>query len=178
MSTPMVRRAGMPSLYEPNMPSDLEERPYKLYRAGPRGLRARLRGEEQGLLPRGDERGKERKPEKPRDAWSITKRVLKWVAIVVVAWLLLSLGLFLIIVNLAAFPQFVDAIGGVDVKTGRVCATISGGVQNGGFSLFLKPGTHHLNGTQALTYARMRHNSCNSRDSDLTRVAHQQQILN
>ncbi len=83
-----------------------------------------------------------------------------------------------IIVNLAAFPQFIDAIGGVDVTTGKVCADISGGTKNGGFSLYLSPGTHHLNGIQALTYARMRENSCNPADSDLTRVQHQQQILN
>jgi LCP family protein required for cell wall assembly len=83
-----------------------------------------------------------------------------------------------IIVNLAAFPQFINAIGGVDVKTGRVCSEISGGVGNGGFSLFLKPGVHHLNGIQALTYARTRENRCNPNDNDLTRVLHQQQILN
>jgi LCP family protein required for cell wall assembly len=278
------------------MSSDLGERPYKVYRAGPRGLRARLRGEEEPLLPERGGPGREPKPGKPRDAWSITKRLLKWVAIVVVAWLLLSLVLFLvsaqiekgnlpdsaksaltsgpnmlfgsanvliigtdqrpkgskepgantndagsrsdtlmlwrigggtsrrlsiprdtvadipghglnkinaayafggpaltirtverftglkinhvIVVNLAAFPQFINAIGGVDVKTGRVCATISGGVRNGGFSLFLRPGSHHLNGNQALVYARMRENTCNPRDNDLTRVAHQQQILN
>ena len=35
----------MPSLYA-QMPNDLEQRPYKLYRSGPRGLKARLRGEE------------------------------------------------------------------------------------------------------------------------------------
>ena len=84
----------------------------------------------------------------------------------------------LIIVNLAAFPDFINAIGGVDVKTGRVCSEISGGVKNGGFTLNLRPGTHHLNGTQALVYARTRENRCNPSDSDLTRVQHQQQILN
>src|SRR5205807_10444007 len=52
----------------------------------------------------------------------------------------------LIIVNLAAFPQFIDAIGGIDIKTGRVCSDISGGTRNGGFSLNLAPGEHHLNG--------------------------------
>lgn len=83
-----------------------------------------------------------------------------------------------IIVNLAAFPQFIDAIGGVDVTTGRVCATISGGAANGGWTLNLPPGDHHLSGTQALVYARMRENSCNPADNDLTRVKHQQQILN
>jgi len=83
-----------------------------------------------------------------------------------------------IIVNLAAFPPFIDAIGGVDVKTGRVCSDISGGTRNGGFSLYLSPGVHHLNGIQALTYARTRENKCNPADSDLTRVQHQQEILN
>ena len=277
------------------MSSDLEPPPYKVYRAGPRGLRARLRGEEEPLLP------KPKKPErpgtgKPRDGWSIAKRVLKYVAIAVVAWILLSVALFLvsasietsklpssvsdalssgpnmitgtdtvliigtdqrprgskepgadtsdvgsrsdtlmlwrvgggtsrrlsiprdtvvsipghgttkinaayayggpaltirtveqftgikinhvIIVNLAAFPPFVNAIGGINIKTGRVCSVISGGPANGGFSLFLKPGVHHLNGEQALVYARTRENRCNPNDSDLTRVQHQQEILN
>jgi LCP family protein required for cell wall assembly len=266
-----------------------------VYRAGPRGLRARLRGEEEPMLP------KPKKPErpgreKPRDAWSIAKRVLKYIAIAVVAWILLSVVLFLIsasietsklpssvsdalssgpnmitgtdtiliigtdqrpkgskepgadtsdvgsrsdtlmlwrvgggtsrrlsiprdtvvpipghgttkinaayayggpaltirtveqftgikinhviIVNLAAFPPFINAIGGIDIKTGRVCSVISGGPANGGFSLFLKPGVHHLNGEQALVYARTRENRCNPNDSDLTRVQHQQEILN
>jgi LCP family protein required for cell wall assembly len=83
-----------------------------------------------------------------------------------------------IIVNLANFPSFIDAIGGVDVHTGRICSKISGGAKNGGFSLFLKPGSHHLSGTQALTLARTRDNLCNSAATDLTREAYQQQILN
>jgi LCP family protein required for cell wall assembly len=83
-----------------------------------------------------------------------------------------------IIVNLAAFPPFINAIGGIDVKTGRVCSNISGGAARGGFSLYLKPGVHHLNGIQALTYARTRVNPCDPADSDLTRVLHQQEILN
>ncbi len=83
-----------------------------------------------------------------------------------------------IIVNLAAFPPFVDAIGGIDVLTGKVCSNISGGAAKGGFTLDLNPGVHHLDGLQALTYARTRENSCNSGDSDLTRVLHQQEILN
>jgi LCP family protein required for cell wall assembly len=83
-----------------------------------------------------------------------------------------------IIVNLGAFPPFIDAIGGVDVTTGRVCSDISGGTKNGGFSLDLNPGDNHLNGIQALTYARTRENKCNPTENDLTRVQHQQQILN
>jgi LCP family protein required for cell wall assembly len=83
-----------------------------------------------------------------------------------------------IIVNLAAFPKFIDAIGGVDVKTEKVCANVSGGTQNGGFTLNLSAGDHHLNGQQALLYSRIRENPCNPADNDLTRVQHQQEILN
>jgi LCP family protein required for cell wall assembly len=279
------------------MPSETEERPYKLYRAGPRGLRARLRGEEDLLVPRGDG-GREPPSGAPtkRTAGAIARRVLKYVLIAVGTWLLISLVLFLvsaqiergklpasadaalssgpnmltgtdtvliigtdqrpkgskepgantndtgsrsdtlmlwrigggtsrrlsiprdtvaqipghglskinaayayggpaltirtverftgikinhvIIVNLAAFPQFIDAIGGIDIRTGRICSVISGGVKNGGFSLFLRPGVHHLDGRDALTLARTRENRCNPRENDLTRVRRQQQILN
>jgi LCP family protein required for cell wall assembly len=282
------------------MPNNLGERPYNLYRAGPKGLKSLLRGEEETGLP--DPSAPDRKRREPgqkrrlfRGPWTVG-RVIKYVLVAIASWLLLSLVLFLIsaqietgnlpssasdaltsgpnmvfgadnvlilgtdqrptgskepgantqdagsrtdtimlwrigggtsrrlsiprdtavdipghgtnkinaayafggpaltiktveaftgikinhviIVNLAAFPQFVDAIGGVDVTTGKVCATISGGASNGGFTLNLNPGTHHLSGIQALTYARMRENSCNPADSDLTRVQHQQQILN
>jgi LCP family protein required for cell wall assembly len=278
------------------------DRPYKVYRSGPRGLRSRLRGEDEPLLgggepPRGERRaGFGRRPFRG----PITPgRVVKWIVLALVAWLVLSLVLFvisaqveqgnlpssatselssggnmlfsantilivgtdqrpktgpgskepgsnyndmgsrsdtimlwrlgggvsrrlsiprdtaadipghgmnkinaayaiggpaltiktveqftglkinhMIVVNLAAFVPFINAIGGVDVTTGRVCSDISGGSKNGGFSLYLSPGTHHLNGLQALTYARTRENKCNPNDSDLTRVKHQQQILN
>jgi LCP family protein required for cell wall assembly len=275
--------------------SRTEPRPYTLYRSRPRGLRARLRGEEDvELRPSGDG---EPRPEKERKTgWAIARRVLMYVAIAVVAWLLLSLVLFivsaqieqgnlpdsaksaltsggnmltsadtvlivgtdqrpkgtheagantndtgsrsdtlmlwrigggtsrrlsiprdavadipghgmtkinaayafggpaltirtveaftgvkinhLIVVNLAAFPQFIDAIGGIDIKTGRVCSNISGGVQNGGFTLNLRPGVQHLSGRDALTLARTRHNACNPAENDLTRVRRQQEILN
>jgi LCP family protein required for cell wall assembly len=84
----------------------------------------------------------------------------------------------LIVVNLAEFPPFIDAIGGVDVKTGKICSDISGGVKNGGFSLYLHPGVHHLSGIQALTLARTRENKCDPNSNDLTREGYQQQILN
>jgi LCP family protein required for cell wall assembly len=279
------------------------ERPYTTYRSRPRGLLARLRGEEDTVLPGGDggEGGRRRFFRRrgrgaPRSGWAIARRVLAYVAIAVGAWLLLSLVLFIvsaqieqgkvdaattsaltsggnmltstdtvliigtdqrpkgtheagantndagsrsdtimlwrvgggvsrrlsiprdtvasipghgatkinaayafggapltirtieqftgvkinhvIIVNLAAFPQFIDAIGGIDVKTGRICSQISGGAKNGGFSLYLKPGVHHLNGIQALTLARTRENKCNPAENDLTRVQRQQEILN
>ena len=84
----------------------------------------------------------------------------------------------IIIVNLANFPKFVDAIGGIDVHTGRICSQISGGAANGGWTLNLRPGVHHLNGTQALVLARTRENTCNAASNDLTREGYQQEILN
>jgi LCP family protein required for cell wall assembly len=84
----------------------------------------------------------------------------------------------LIIVNLANFPKFVNAIGGIDVKTDKVCSKISGGRANGGFTLNLSAGTHHLSGEQALILARTRENSCNPAENDLTRAKRQQAILN
>jgi LCP family protein required for cell wall assembly len=84
----------------------------------------------------------------------------------------------LVVVDLANFPKFIDAIGGVNVKTGRICSEISGGRADGGFTLNLKPGSHHLTGIQALTLARTRDNTCNPTYTDLNREAAQQQILN
>jgi LCP family protein required for cell wall assembly len=293
----MVRRDGMPSLYA-QMPSDLEQRPYKLYRSGPRGLKALLRGEEETGLP-GPDRDRRDGGRLARGRRITPGRVLKYLLVAIVGWLVLSLVLFIIsaqsqqgnlpqsavaaltsgpnmltstdtililgtdqrpstgvgskepganhndagsrsdtimlwrigggtssrlsiprdtvasipghgdakinaayafggpalaiktveqftgipinhviVVNLAAFPQFIDAIGGVDVTTGRVCSEISGGTKNGGFSLHLSAGTHHLDGLEALTYARTRENKCAPAQNDLTRVQHQQEILN
>ena len=84
----------------------------------------------------------------------------------------------MVVVDLGNFPKFINDIGGVNVKTGRICSNISGGAKNGGFSLFLRPGVHHLSGIQALTLARTRENACNPAYNDLNREAAQQQILN
>jgi LCP family protein required for cell wall assembly len=280
---------------------ETDERPYTVYRSTPRGLRARLRGEEEAALPaprKPDKNGDRRRTDGTGPGWrKITaKRVLKYLAIAVVAWVTLSLVLFIvsaqiqsgtipasaqaaltsggnmltstdtvlvigtdqrpagskepgadtsdtgsrsdtlmlwrigggvsrrlsiprdtvasipghgttkinaayayggpaltiktveqftgvkinhvIIVNLANFPKFIDAIGGITLTTPRICSTISGGAKNGGFSLFLSPGTHHLTGVQALTLARTRENACNPAENDLTRAKRQQQILN
>ncbi len=285
----------MPSLYA-YMPSDLEQPPYKLYRSGPKGLRARLRGEEDELRIPADYRTYRRGGREGPRRGVTPKRVILGLLGVLVAWLLLSFILFLvsassqsggvpsdaeaalasgsnmitgtdtvlvigtdqrpkgtheagantsdagsrsdtlmlwrlgggtsrrlsiprdtlvpipghgtnkinaayafggpaltiktvdqltgikinhvIIINFANFPKFIDAIGGVTVKTGRICSQISGGAQKGGFTLDLRPGTHHLTGIQALTLARTRENTCNAASNDLTREGYQQQILN
>jgi LCP family protein required for cell wall assembly len=83
----------------------------------------------------------------------------------------------LIEVDFTNFPKLVDALGGVDVKTGRVCSRINGGQRNGGVTLNLHSGTNHLTGRQALALARTRKNACNPAEDDLTRAKRQQQIL-
>jgi LCP family protein required for cell wall assembly len=297
-----VYRGGGPDRDDRAGGSKSEERPYNVYRSVPKGLRARLRGEEDIDSERRRDPGRGGPGRDPRRQtgvrwwrrrWTV-RRVLRYLVVAIVAWLLLSLVLFLvsaeiqsgsipnsvqaalapggnmltstdtvlvigtdqrpkgskepgafaggirsdtmmlwrigggtsrrlsiprdtnvpipgygttkinaaysyggpalaiktvenltgvkinhlIIVNLANFPKFIDAIGGVDVKTGRICSQISGGVQNGGFTLNLRPGVHHLDGRDALTLARTRENTCNLASNDLTREAYQQQILN
>jgi LCP family protein required for cell wall assembly len=83
----------------------------------------------------------------------------------------------LVEVNFDNFPQLVDALGGITYKGGCVVSKLNGGFKNGGYTLRLPAGTHHINGKQALALARTRHNACNARDSDLTRARRQQKIL-
>jgi LCP family protein required for cell wall assembly len=83
----------------------------------------------------------------------------------------------LVEVDFTNFPKLVDALGGLDVRTGRVCSKINGGRANGGVTLNLHSGTHHLNGRQALALARTRKNDCNPAENDLTRARRQQQLL-
>ncbi len=84
----------------------------------------------------------------------------------------------MIVVDLGNFVKFIDDIGGVTVTTPRICSNISGGAADGGYTLDLKPGTHHLTGTQAITLARTRENSCNPAYDDIQREKMQQQIMN
>jgi LCP family protein required for cell wall assembly len=83
----------------------------------------------------------------------------------------------LVEVNFQNFPDFVDALGGIDFTGGCVSSNISGGKANGGSTLRLPAGTHHLDGQQALTLARTRKNSCRPGEDDLDRAKRQQQIL-
>jgi LCP family protein required for cell wall assembly len=83
----------------------------------------------------------------------------------------------LVVINFANFPKLIDAMGGIDVKTNCVISKINGGYKNGGITLRLRRGTHHLNGKQALALARTRHNECNPRENDLTRARRQQKIF-
>jgi LCP family protein required for cell wall assembly len=80
-------------------------------------------------------------------------------------------------VDFANFPEFIDALGGIDVRTNCVRSDINGGRKNGGTSLRLKAGEHHLDGKQALTLARTRKNDCHPEENDLDRAKRQQQVL-
>jgi LCP family protein required for cell wall assembly len=89
------------------------------------------------------------------------------------------------VVDFNGFRDFIDAIGGVTVEIDqKVCSEISGGAENGGFSLFLNPGEHDLNADQALSLTRTRSNlpadpqgnPCPPID-DLDRAQFQQDVL-
>jgi LCP family protein required for cell wall assembly len=83
----------------------------------------------------------------------------------------------LVQVNFDNFPAFVDSLGGITYTGGCIHSEISGGRKNGGYTLKLKAGTHHLNGKQALILARTRHNLCAPNQDDRQRVARQQKLL-
>jgi LCP family protein required for cell wall assembly len=83
-----------------------------------------------------------------------------------------------VIVDLGNFAKFIDDIGGVTVTTPKICSEISGGAADGGYTLNLRAGSHHLTGDQALTLARTRDNSCNRAYTDIQREAMQQEIMN
>jgi LCP family protein required for cell wall assembly len=83
----------------------------------------------------------------------------------------------LIVVDLGNFVKFIDDIGGVTVKTPRICSEISGGAADGGYTLNLRPGTHHLTGVQAVTLARTRDMACDPAYNDINREKEQQQIM-
>jgi len=81
-------------------------------------------------------------------------------------------------VDFENFPEFVDALGGIDFTTKHcVISNINGGKRNGGFTLRLKPGTHHLDGEETLVLARTRKNDCRPNENDLDRTRRQQEIL-
>ena len=82
-----------------------------------------------------------------------------------------------VLINFTNFPQLVNAMGGVTYTGSCVVSFISGGFRDGGYTLRLQSGTHHLNGAQALALARTRINHCNPAENDLTRELRQQKLL-
>jgi LCP family protein required for cell wall assembly len=82
-------------------------------------------------------------------------------------------------VNFDNFPDFIDALGGVDVTLpGPVKAELDGGDDAGGTSIDVPKGTSHLDGRHALGLARVRVNESDPGEDDIDRAERQQRILN
>jgi LCP family protein required for cell wall assembly len=76
-------------------------------------------------------------------------------------------------VSFTDFPKLIDALGGVDVTLKKCVSSNS----FGGKRVRLRAGEHHLNGDEALRYARVRKNRCSPNEDDRARAARQQQVL-
>lgn len=77
-------------------------------------------------------------------------------------------------VNLGGFVRVIDILGGVDVSVSRaLCDPL---YDEYGFTkgFSIQPGLRHLNGYQALAYARIRKSAG---ESDFTRAARQQEVI-
>jgi LCP family protein required for cell wall assembly len=82
-----------------------------------------------------------------------------------------------LVVNFTNFEALVNAMGGVNWTGGCVDSQIDGGAADGGWTLQLRAGTHHLDGLQALLLSQTRENLCNPAWTDLTREMNQQALL-
>jgi len=81
-------------------------------------------------------------------------------------------------VNFENFPELIDAMGGITYTGGCIVSKLDGGAADGGFTLRLSSGTHHIDGEQALALARTRENLCASNETDIQREEHQQALFN
>lgn len=76
-------------------------------------------------------------------------------------------------VDFERFPEFIDALGGIDITLDRCVRSDP----FGGRKFSLSKGEHHLNGRQALAFARVRRNRCAANEDDRARARRQQQVL-
>lgn len=83
----------------------------------------------------------------------------------------------LVEVNFENFPALIDSMGGITYTGGCIDSEISGGARNGGYTLKLPAGTHHIDGREALIIARTRENLCAPNEDDLNREEHQQALF-
>ncbi|MEA2313734.1 MAG: hypothetical protein QOI03_426 [Solirubrobacteraceae bacterium] len=83
----------------------------------------------------------------------------------------------LVEVNFENFPALIDAMGGIDYTGPCIISRLDGGYSNGGYTLRLARGTHHLDGRAALALARTRENLCAPSQTDLQREEHQQALF-
>jgi LCP family protein required for cell wall assembly len=80
-------------------------------------------------------------------------------------------------VNFENFPQLIEAMGGVNYTGGCIVSNLDGGSADGGFTLRLPAGTHHIDGREALALARTRENLCAPDETDIQREEHQQALF-
>jgi LCP family protein required for cell wall assembly len=83
----------------------------------------------------------------------------------------------LVEVNFENFPTLIDAMGGVTYTGACVISRLDGGFSQGGYTLRLPAGAHHLDGKQALALARTRENLCRPSETDIQREEHQQALF-
>ena len=86
----------------------------------------------------------------------------------------------LIEVNFENFPEFIDALGGIDVKLKKCVRSApfgEFGTKGGRKKLSFKKGENHLTGIQALGFSRIRKNECDPNEDDRDRAARQQLVL-
>jgi LCP family protein required for cell wall assembly len=76
-------------------------------------------------------------------------------------------------VSFEDFPELIDALGGVDIEL-KKCVSSN---RFGDRRVRLRRGKHHLDGDQALAFARVRHNRCAPNEDDRARARRQQQVL-
>lgn len=79
----------------------------------------------------------------------------------------------IVIIDFEQFPALIDALGGIDVTVKQRCIKST----FGGKTFKLSRGEHHLNGEQALRYARVRKNVCNPSEDDRARAKRQQEVM-
>ena len=75
-----------------------------------------------------------------------------------------------VVLRVDATKSLVDAIGGIDVP---VAQAMNYDDSWGHLHIHFTPGMHHMNGDQAVSYSRFRHDAC----SDPCRIQRQQQVL-
>ena len=83
-------------------------------------------------------------------------------------------------VNFDQFPNFIDSLGGVDVKLKKCVRSApfgEFGTKGGRPALRFKRGENHLTGHQALGFSRIRKNLCDPSEDDRDRAARQQLVL-
>ncbi len=77
-----------------------------------------------------------------------------------------------VLVDFSGFRELVDAVGGIDIyNKERLSSDFDG------HTYHFKRGSLHLNGARALAYSRIRKNSDNAADSDVTRGQRQQRVM-